>query len=287
MSIRPLWEQHLHSSSEREEYTIPISTEVGLRISSDTKPHNLMIANLQKGLRFIYRGKEMVGEGTGFGVPVLLYSNDTYFSGSSRVSFSTKGIVHTIRKEYTMNKLQRKKMRGVKLENPILRTVWKYLDRLYQKHRHLQPAFSHDILGKLHIHLEFVDTKSVGKVIATYSIEHDRIKVRIDFDPIEKKGLRKIFVLNEQGSKLFRRYSDSCGAELVEREIGGWGIVEAESACITDQQGKVGFQLWASRSGNLHRGREFVKNLADWIGLDYEISPVNSVFEYKIKILGV
>jgi hypothetical protein len=287
--MKSRYSRSMHDSRFRQIslYTIRISDDLAFRISSDTRPHNLMTAKLQKGLRFIYRGREMVGEGTGFGVPVLLYSNDTYFSGSSRVLISTQGNTWIIRKEYDMNRVQRKQMRGVRLENSVIRTVWRYLDRLYQKHRHLQPAFSHDILGKLRIHLEFVETKSVGKVIATYSINHDRIKVRMDFDPIERTDLRKMFVLNEQGSRFFRKYSDSRGGKLIEREIGGWGIVNAESARITDQKGRIGFQLWANGSGNLYKGREFVKDLADWVGLDYEIGPFNRVLEYKIRMLGV
>ena len=65
---------------------VPISDSLSIHIYSDTKPRNAFIYDLQKGLTLICKGVEMVGEGTGFGVPVLVYSDETYFSGSDRKS---------------------------------------------------------------------------------------------------------------------------------------------------------------------------------------------------------
>jgi hypothetical protein len=242
-------------------------------------------AELQKGLRLLYNGTEVVGEGTGFGVPVLLYSDDTYFSGSSRLYVCSKKNSLVIRKEFMLDRVERKVLHEIKMLNPILREVWRYLDRLYREHQHLQTIASVDILGKLGIHLRFEETEPAGKVIVAYSIEHDGIAVKIDSRLVKKANLKKLFVLNEQGSEFFRRYWDSDGTELVDREIGAWKIVKAQSARITDQQRKVGFQLWRTRGSTLFIGREFIKDLADWVGLDYEVKPKNDVFEYKIRIL--
>ncbi|HYA22380.1 MAG TPA: hypothetical protein VEG31_04350, partial [Thermoproteota archaeon] len=62
-------------------YTIPLRASLALRIYSDNRPHNLKIAELQKGLILVHDEEELVGEGSGFGVPVLLCSGETYFSG--------------------------------------------------------------------------------------------------------------------------------------------------------------------------------------------------------------
>jgi hypothetical protein len=256
-------------------------------VSSDTRPRHLLIAELQKGLRLVYEGKEVVGEGIGFGVPVLLYSDDTYFSGSSRVYLSSVGDLRVIRKEFIIDRIQRKRFHKVRMHNSILRQMWRYLDRLYQKHEHLQAISSTDILSKLGIHFEFTETEPVGKVVSTYSISQDKIRVKMDFSSVRKTALRRIFVLNEQGSDFFRRYSDSDGTELLDREIGAWGFVKAQSARITDFRRIVGFEIWKTEKGALCRGRESIRGLANWTGLDYEIDPGNKHFEYLIRILGV
>jgi len=40
------------------------------------------------------------------------------------------------------------------------------------------------------------------------------------------------------------------------------------------------------REGILRRGREFLKESLEWVGLDYELSPENDSFKYGIEILG-
>jgi len=62
-------------------------------------------------------------------------------------------------------------------------------------------------------------------------------------------------------------------------------LVQADWACITSINGKIGFKMWKS-DGILRRGREFINNSLDWVGLDYEIDPRKTVFEYEIEILG-
>ncbi|WXG44003.1 MAG: hypothetical protein WED04_08230 [Promethearchaeati archaeon SRVP18_Atabeyarchaeia-1] len=271
---------------EIDDCNINLSDSIAIRISSDTRPHNLMLAGLQKGLRIVYKGREIVGEGIGFGVPILLYSDDTYFSGTSKLYLDDRKDVHVIRKEFLFDRVQRKVMHGIKMQNAKLRQLWRYLDRLYQNHRSLQPVSSADVLGKLGVHLQFSETDAAGKVIAAYSVSHDRIRAKMDFFPTRESNLKGVFVLNEQGSEFFRRYSDSNGTELVDKEIGAWGIVEAESARVTDLRGRVGFQLARSRGSVLHRGREYTSGLADWVGLDYEIDPAKRTFEYEIQVLG-
>jgi hypothetical protein len=61
-------------SFELEKFSIPISKRLALNVYSSTKPHNLKIVNLQKRLVLTCEGKERVGEGAGFGFPVLFES---------------------------------------------------------------------------------------------------------------------------------------------------------------------------------------------------------------------
>jgi hypothetical protein len=95
-------------------------------------------------------------------------------------------------------------------------------------------------------------------------------------------------VLNEQGSRYFRRYLDSNGVLLFDKNIGAWETVEADSASITDIKGNICFRLARKDGTILRRGREFIRGFQDWVGLDYELGLGNSsVFEYEIEILGM
>jgi len=87
-SINPLTLRSDSEFSRIDKYTLPLSASLRLRIYSDTRPFTWKTADLQKGLIFVCNGEEMVGEGTGFGVPVLKYLDDTYFSGSAHVYLS-------------------------------------------------------------------------------------------------------------------------------------------------------------------------------------------------------
>jgi hypothetical protein len=132
----------------------------------------------------------------------------------------------------------------------------------------------------------FVKTASIGKVPVTYTLRDRKIKVEIDFRHLLKKGLKKIFVLNEQSAIFFGRYADSKGANLIDKQMGAWDNVNAESACLTDLRGRIGYRLWNIDDCILRRGRETMKNCLDWSGLDYEVYPRKNVLEYGIEILG-
>jgi len=269
-----------------DECTVPLSSSLAIRVYSDTRPRNSHIADLQKGLIFVHKGVETVGEGTGFGVPVLLYSDETYFSRSSHTYFYEHDDYKVIRKEFFMDMVPRKRFRRIKLENQKVRSILKYLAEMYQKHRHLQFLTFERLSINMGLRTSFVKTAPTSKVIVTYGINQSSIHVKAVFSLLKKENLQKIFMLNEQGSRFFRRYSDSNGTKLVDKQIGAWETIKAEWANITDLQGRVGFHLWTVKNSVLRRGREFLEDSRDWIGLDYEINPKNAVFKYEIKILG-
>jgi hypothetical protein len=266
--------------------TIYVSNSVGLRVYSDTRPHNWKIADLQKGLILVCSEKETVGEGTGFGLPILAYSNETYFSTISKVYLSSWKNCCIIRKEFAMDRIARNRYRNVRLENKSTRALFAHLADLYQKHPRFRFLALKSVTGKMQIDTAFVKATSVGKVIVTYAISGPRILVKADFSCLRKIGLRGIFVLNEQGSRFFRRYVDSENTEVKDGKIGAWDGINAEWACLTDLEGRFGFRLWRMKDCVLRRGREYLQNSLDWIGLDYEINPGTTVFEYPIEILG-
>jgi hypothetical protein len=267
-------------------YTYSISDSVALRIHSDTKPQNMKTASLQKGLILLYNGTEVVGEGTGFGVPIGKYSDETFFSGSSFLQVHKQENSVIIRKEFLMDMIARDKFRNLKLENMKLRRKIDSVSLLYQKHKRLAQFILHakGLLFKFGVESVFIRTSPKGKVIVTYTIDRNRILVKLSFSRLDRNNLQKVFVLNEQGAHFFRKYSDSEGLKLDDEEIGAWEGVTAQSAKISDKKDRIAFSLKNVEGTMLWRGREVVKGSLNWIGLDYELNPEDDQFEYEIEI---
>lgn len=271
--------------AEIQKCTVPLSDSLTLKVYSDMRPHNGKIADLQKGLIIVRKGIETVGEGTGFGFPVLIYQDETYFSEKARVYLSKQKNFTIIRKEFQMDMTAKNQFRNVRIENQKLRAMLRYISGLYQRHRGLRSLTLKDLYMKVGVQSNFVRAAPAGKVIVTYRVEHDEIHVKADFSHLNKEKLQRIFVLNEQGARVFRKYEDSNGAKLVDKQIGAWDAIEAEWASLTDLRGVFGFRLRRLEDSILRRGREFLEGFLDWVGLDYEISPKNDDFEYDIEIL--
>ena len=268
-----------------EKYVVPISTALALEVYSTTKPYNLKIADLQKGLILLYNEKERVGEGTGFGFPVLIYPKETFFSGSSKIFFTETTDSVKIIKEFCMDRMARNKLGKVYLENQKVRAFIRCLTDFYQKNRHFRYLSVKSFFVRMGIKATFVKTASVGKIAVTYEIRNGIINVRVDFRDLRKVRPQKVFILNEQSAKFFRRYSDSSNVNLIDKQIGAWDAVRSEWACLTSLQHQVGYRLWKVDGSVLRRGRETMNNWLDWVGLDYEVAPDNAFFEYRIEIL--
>jgi hypothetical protein len=269
-----------------EKHTVPISSSVALEVYSNTKPCNLKIGCLQKGLIFAYGGTERVGEGTGFGFPVLIYPKETYFSSSAEVWMKKTPSSIKIKKEFSMDRIARNKLGNANLENQQARAFMRFLTDLYQKNKRFRFLAVKEVIVNMGVQSTFVKTTSIGKLPVTYEIADRTINVKVDFRQLRKKHPRKIFVLNEQSACFFRRYSDSQGSILIDGQIGAWDTIEADWACLTDLKGQTGFRLWNVDGCVFRRGRETMKNCLDWSGLDYEVNPNSEVFEYQVDILG-
>jgi hypothetical protein len=273
---------------ESNPQTYFISDAVALRIHSDTKPPNMKIASLQKGVILLHNGAEVVGEGTGFGVPIGKYSDETIFSGSSFLQVHKQENFVIIRKEFLMDLIARDKFRNLKLENIKLRKIIDSIALLYQKHKRLAQfiLLTKGLLFKFGVESTFIKTEPKGKVIVTYTVNRNRILVELNLSQLDRTNLQKVFVLNEQSAQFFRKYSDSEGIKLIDDEIGAWNKVTAQSARIADKQDIISFNLKNVEGTMLRRGRELMKGSLDWIGLDYELNPEHDPFEYEIEILG-
>ncbi len=267
-------------------FTVPISERLSLRVYADTRPLNWKIADLQKGLILMLRSNELVGEGAGFGVPIIKNSKNTFFSGTSRVTVSQQSRTVRIRKEFSMDRVSRETFGNTRLENREARVLIDHLSKLYQRHRHLRFLSLKNMFSRFGVHARFVSVPSVGTVTVSYVLKDRTISVKVDFRSILVDDVESLFVLNEQSSSCFRAYQDSNGSELFDRDIGAWDDVAAEWASMSELQGRIGFRLRRVPNSTLRRGREFLRDSMDWVGLDYELAPSTRVFQYEIDILG-
>jgi len=270
----------------KDAFTVRISDHTCVRVYSSNRPYNWKIVDLQKGLVLVHDEVETVGEGTGFGFPILVYSDETYFSANSKVDVERQGGRIRIRKEFSMDRIARNRFRNVLLENRTVRDLFTFLAQKYQKHPHFRFLALKDLTKKINVDKIFVKAEPVGVIMVTYTIDGRCIRVNANLQNVKRERLRKVFILNEQGSTRFQKYVDSQGARLAQEEIGAWDQITAEWASLMLPNEKLGFRLWTMKNSVLRRGREFLKGSLDWVGLDYEVNPATGVFEYSIEILG-
>ena len=279
----------IHTNSQElylDKVSIPISRCLALNVYSSTKPHNMKIASLQKGLILTCNGKERVGEGTGFGFPVLVCPEETFFSGSANVRISKTPEITRIVKEFRMDRVARNKLGDFRLENRRMRALLKYLAELYQRNKRFRPLMFKKLMLTLGVEVAFEEIEPKGNITVTCELHGNTIDIEVDLSQIKQEYRKKTFILNEQSASFFRKYSDSQNTMLIDNEVGAWDNVNAEFATFTDIQGRFGFRLWQVEGALLRRGRETLRDCYDWVGLDYEVNPHWTVFKYRVELLG-
>jgi hypothetical protein len=246
----------------------------------------LKIAELQKGLILTYNGIQLVGEGAGFGLPVIVCPEETFFSGSAKVTISiVSGLVRIV-KEFSMDRVLRNKFGKLQLENRQVRSLLKYLAGLYQNNQSFRSVLFREFMTNLRIKSSFEKKDTVGKISVTYEVSKNNIKVQVDLSGVKTQYRKEIFILNEQSSHFFRKYSDSQGTTLTDNEIGAWNNSKGQYASFTDVKERFGFRVWQAEGAILRYGREVMRNHLDWVGLDFEVNPKKDIFEYKVDLLG-
>ena len=269
-------------------FTVPLEPNLALRVCADSRPHNLKTTQLQKGLILILNGKELIEEGTGFGVPVGIYSDDTYFSSSAQVLIDRDGQNKVIVKRFLMDTISKKNWKiEAFVQNPLYKSIEKRVGRFYRDHPVSQKLILslNTLNKKMGIKSSFVKTESRGEVIITYRIKNNDIKVEVNLTKLNKRRLDRVAILNEQGSTFFRRFADSNGSNSIDHEINAWNLVKAEWACLSDLDNTLGFCLKNLPNSKMFVGREyFMEELLAWAGIEYEVISNLDIFNYEIKI---
>ncbi len=266
-----------------EPITIRVSDRVSLRLYPDSRPHNLEIADLQKGVVLLLDRKELIGEGAGFGAPVVRYSDHAYFSTSAMTYVYGPNV---LMKSFLMDSVSRKRF-GT--QGPYVDQIYSILHKifswLYLKFKS-RPIFKKiiEIRRKIGLRTEFVKVKSKGMINITYSLSSS-IKIKVDLAGLDTRGCKEILILNEQDGDFFRKYFDR--EEVTGDRIEAWNQVVSEQAHFSDNNGSITFALKKINGSSLISGREHVKRCLSWSGLNYSLRPGTRDFTYTLEIKDV
>jgi hypothetical protein len=267
--------------------TVGIDGRVSCRLYSDTRPHCLEIAQLQKGLVLMIDGAELIEEGVGFGAPVVQYEDCTYFSGSAQVSVETRGEHTVLVKSFVLDAVSRKRVgKAFMINDDFYDFIHRPFDVIYMHNKRLKPVFNKlvELVKVFGVNTEFVKVKPRGVITVRYTCLSGSVEVAVSLTQLNKFGCKEILILNEQGAAFFRKYADTDGLTLTNGQVGVWEAVKAEEASFSNASGKVAFSLRNVEGSVFFRGREKIRNRCSWVGLGYSLHPRFKVFRYTIKL---
>ncbi len=269
-----------------ESFTVSMKQGLAFRVYADSQPHNLKISSLQKGLVLVINGRELIEEGAGFGVPVAIFSDRTCFSSLAQVFISKDEQNKIIVKRFLINTFSRRKWKiGAFVDNPFYKSVSSLLEESYRNNpgtrKIIIPLMG--LKNKVGVKTDFIKSKPRGEVTITYRIKPNQLDVEVDFSSLNKTGLKKLVMLNEQGSTFFRRLVMPDGSELTDERIGSWNPVNASNASFSDVENSFSFCLHNLPNSRLFVGREYFKGLTAWAGMEYEVEPSLNQFSYVIQ----
>jgi hypothetical protein len=268
-------------------FTIEARNNVFLRLYPDSRPHCLEIAALQKGLVLMHAGRELIEEGVGFGVPVVKFDDKTYFSSSALTSIHKNNEYLTLVKSFSIDTVSRKRIwKGPYLKDDFYSVLQRLFEKAYLRQKCQRLFFDKimELRNVLEINTEFVKVKPRGSIAVKYSFFPKLIQVEADMSALDWTGCKEILILNEQGSGFFRKYFDSDGFALFDKQIGAWEQVKAEEASMSDVRGNLAFTLKNKNRAQLYRGSERVKGRFSWAGLNYSLSKDVRFFSYEIVV---
>ncbi len=268
-------------------FSFDVGNGISFRLYADNRPRNLEIAALQKGMVLLADGEELIEEGAGFGVPIAMYSDHTYFSRTAQIHVHKQtqdaGVVSKI---YLLDAISRKQMHGAFIDDGFYSLVHKTFERAYLHRQRLRPVFDRvmQLRKTLGMQTQFVKMAPRGRVTITYYCSAGSVRVHVDLSAVNKKHCREILLLNEQGATFFRKFFCTDRTLQVDRQIGAWRKVTAKQASFSNLKGSVSFTLENVAGAELFSGREKVKDRFSWAGMTYALDPSLQSFDYAVKV---
>lgn len=258
-----------------------------IRIYADCRPNNLKVAQLQKGIVLVFNGTELIEEGAGIGVPVAIFSDETFFSSSAVVRIIDHADEKVVMKHFLMDSVSRKSWKiEAMVNNPVYNLISRFFAAIYRDYP-MSRIFILPIMrlrDSVGINTRYMRTEQRGEVVMTYSVKRNGLSVKADMTKLNKKSLKRVILLNEQGSTFFRRFSDSSQSILVDDAIESWDLVKADWAYLSTIDNSLSFGLKRLPNCKLFRGRENIKGYLAWAGMEYELNPQTDFISYEVLI---
>ena len=264
---------------------IDLTDRLSVRLYKDCRPNFLETGALQKGLVLLLDGQELIEEGVGFGLPIVKYMDKTFFSSKAEVSIQKTNSGYTLKKVFTLDTVSLKKFgRTSYINDSLYSPLRKAFQSLYLKYKKLTPLFNKvmELRDLANIKTEFITVKPRGIVTLEYHLQPTSITIEANFSKVALKKCCEVLVLNEQGSGVFQKYSDSNGLHLLGNKVGAWETVAADRATLQSAKEQVSFTLQNEVGATLFRGWERTRNRFSWAGLSYSMRPNNGIFNYSI-----
>lgn len=235
---------------------------------------------LERGLILFVENRPVIGEGMGFGVPAMEYSDGILFS--SAATTVRNGV---LMRSYSIDTVQRKTWRGrFAIDGRLYRIVQSRLADVYRTDRRFRPALTQimQVQSLLGIRLTHERVKSRGYVDVSYNLVGREVRIIVDCSRLARKDFIRLFVFNEQSAD-FNTYQDDFGI-LTDEDIGVWEEVDSRNASLRSRELKVGFRVENLPGIRLYRGRELLRPRLDWAGFCYSIPPKTERFAYTVQI---
>lgn len=229
-------------------------------------------------------------EGVGFGVPILQYKRDFYFSGTSIVSNDGRIEDGRVWKSFMMNLIDRQQEKDSSKIGMFSWVFQRIFNRIYKSS--FARRFVLTLAKRIGLDFSENDTsvflrvKSKGTVLSSYLIDSstNTIQVELDFSEIQTSGLQHIYISNELGGNFFDAYTDSSGLHLQSDEISGWDKIRATWAEFQSPASNVAFRVVIPEGVEAFRGREIIGRDICWSGVIFMLPPASRTFRYQISI---
>jgi len=258
-----------------------------VKLYQDCHPNCLETAPLQKGLVLVLRSRELIEEGMGFGVPVVKYKDKTYFSSSANSWLRKEGDSCILGKMFVLDTISRKRIgQGSYVNDKLYHFLHRAFEIGYLNFQSLTHISNKiiELQEPLNVQTIFKRVEPRGTVLFEYSCKPKEVQITVRLSLSKLDKCKEILILNEQGSSFFRRYADSSGLVLFDRNIGPWAKVNAYEASFSDVKQTSKFTLESKVSTTLVRGWEKTKGHLAWAGLEYSLPSRNSSFSYSIRL---
>jgi len=130
-------------------------------------------------------------------------------------------------KEFLMDHVNRSSFKNVTLHSRRVRNLMKRLAELYQNNKRLQFLALKQLSLSLGLESVYLKMPAVGKLLVSYEITGQTLRVRVDYGKASRNGLEKVVILNEQSANFFRVYQDSSLPDFVD-QIPAWERVRSK-----------------------------------------------------------